>query len=471
MAARNDLAATGKAGASAALEALARESDPQRRAALVTAIELMHPLVDRPLLAMLATDDPELRADVAMLLERLAVPQAAPLLAADSQAAERAVATAISNLKRGVPPFEADSNNQVEFWRWDDATKSLAVARLPADEAQIAWISRLADERARLRRDSPEAQLRALVLRLEMSGLIGAKSNASPIDPAALARADPRELNAALAVALESNYGHAARTLADALGASRDLSVLATADGKPSPLVDALNSPDRRVRFAALGAIMALDPAAPYPGASRVPDALAWFAGGAGERQAVVAMPTMAAAGDLAGELAAHNLVAAPANSGRDAVAMAREMPDLELILIDANTIVPDIRQSLYELRINPTTGDIPIALLAADGRLEGAKRLAAEHTRVIAVPRPHTPEALAGIVANLARLGARDLVPADLRAAEADQASKWLVAISDGSRPFYTFRRTRLWTPASARPLGAIPTPAAPAPEAVPVP
>jgi CheY-like chemotaxis protein len=214
---------------------------------------------------------------------------------------------------------------------------------------------------------------------------------------------------------------------------------------------------------------MAFNPAAPYPGASRVPDALAWFAGGTGERQAVVAMPTIAAAGDLAGELAAHNLVAAPANSGRDAVAMAREMPDLELILIDANTIVPDIRQSLYELRISPTTGDIPIALLAADGRLEAAKKLAAEHTRVIAVSRPHTPEALAGIVEDLTKLIARDAVPADQRAAEAEQARKWLAALSHGSRPFYTFRRTALWTPASARPLGAIPTPAVPAPESRP--
>ncbi len=61
MVARNDLAATGQAGATAALEALARESDPQRRAAIAAAVELMHPLVDRPLLAMLETRDPQLR--------------------------------------------------------------------------------------------------------------------------------------------------------------------------------------------------------------------------------------------------------------------------------------------------------------------------------------------------------------------------------------------------------------------------
>ena len=43
--------------------------------------------------------------------------------------------------------------------------------------------------------------------------------------------------------------------------------------------------PNRRVRFAALRAIMTLDPKSPYPGSSRVPEAFAWFAGGTGERR------------------------------------------------------------------------------------------------------------------------------------------------------------------------------------------
>jgi hypothetical protein len=458
-AARNDLAATGQVGAAAALEALAREADPQCRAMLLQAIELMHPLVDDPLVAMLSTDDPQLRADVARLLQRLAVPQAAPLLANDPAAAERAVKMAIDRHKRGVPPFTVGSDNQVEMWQWDDATKALSGARVPSEEAQIAWISRLADELASKHPASPAAQLHALVLRLEATGLLGGKSNSSPINAAALAKADPQELNAALAMAFESNYSRAARVLAEALGASRDPGMLLTANGKPSPLAAALESPDRRVRFAALAAIMAIDPRTPYPGASRVPDTLAWFAGSTGERQAVVAMPTIARAGDLAGQLAAHQLVAAAANRGREAVDLARTMPDLELVLIDMNILLPEIRQAIYELRISPSTGDVPIALLAADGRLEAAQRLADEHTRVLAFSRPHTPEALATIVDALRRLTARDEVPPAERMAQAEQAQKWLGAIADGSRPFYTFRRAGVRTPVRPYP----PTPSVP--------
>jgi hypothetical protein len=464
IAARNDLAATGQVGAAAALEALAREADPQRRAALVQAVQLMNPLVDGPLVAMLATDDPQLRADVAALLQRLAVSQAAPLLAGDTAAAEQAVKTAIDRYKRGVRPFAVGSDNQVEMWKWDDATKKLSAARVPAEEAQIAWISRLADELASMPSASPATQLHALVLRLEATSLLGGRSNASPINGSALAKADPQELSAALAIALESNYSRAARVLVEALGASRDAGILLTAHGRPSPLAAALESPDRRVRFAALAAIMAIDPRTPYPGASRVPDTLAWFAGSTGERQAVVAMPTIARAGDLAGQLAAHQLVATAANRGRDAVDLARSMPELELVLIDMNILLPEIRQAVYELRISPTTGDIPIALLAADGRFDAAQRLAAEHTRVLAFSRPHTPEALASIVEGLRRLSVRDQVPPEERIAQAEQARKWLDALAAGGRPFYTFRRPAMRTSrASAPPTQSIP-PNAPA-------
>jgi CheY-like chemotaxis protein len=484
--ARNDLAATGQVGATAALETLAHETDPQRRAVLVEAIELMHPLVDGPLLAMLETSDANLRSDVATLLQRLAVPQATPFLLASSASAERAVTTALANYQHGTPPFGVDDSDRVELWQWDDATKKLTSMRLPADEAQVLWIARLAAELARLRPNSYADQRQALVLRLESAGIAaplpsgkgqagGALNSADPpsrqpspkgrgSSSIRLTQADPRMLNDALAVALKNNYSHAALAIVEALAGRGDANILITADGRPSPLADALNSPSRRVRFAALQAIMALNPAAPYPGSSRVPDTLTWFALGTGERQAMVAMPTNAAASDLAGQLAAYELAAEATNRGRDAVDLARAMPSLEIILIDMNILAPDIRQVLYELRSSPTTGDIPIALLAADGRLDDAKRLAAEHTRVIAVPRPHAPEALANIVADLAKLMTHDEVPAEQRTAQAEQAKKWLAQLSSGNRPFYTIRRMATFTPAAARPPAAAPA-ALPAP------
>ncbi len=270
--ARNDLAATGQIGATAALEALAQETDPERRAALTAAIELMHPLANGPLLAMLETNDTNFRTDVAALLQRLAVPQAIPLLPASSASAEQALRTALKNYQHGTPPFAVDDFNQVELWKWDDAAKKLTSVRVPADEAQIIWIARLAGELAHIRPDNYADQRQALILRLEAAGLTGKKANAATTTR--LAQADPQMLGDALAEALKKSYSHAALAIVEALAGRGDANILLTADGEPSPLADALNSPSRRVRFAALKAIMALNPATPYPGSSRVPEAL-----------------------------------------------------------------------------------------------------------------------------------------------------------------------------------------------------
>jgi CheY-like chemotaxis protein len=206
---------------------------------------------------------------------------------------------------------------------------------------------------------------------------------------------------------------------------------------------------------------MSLDPTSPYPGSSRVPEALAWFAGSSNTHRAIVAMPTNAAAADLAGLLAGQNLAAEATNRGRDAVNMALHMPDLEAIFIDMDILVPGIRDVLYELRTSATTGDVPIAILAAEGRLEAAKRLAAEHQHMIAVPRPHSPEVVASTVKQLAALVGRDFVQPKERIAQAEQAQMWLAKLESGSRPFYVIRRTALLPMAAARS-----TPPAPLPE-----
>jgi CheY-like chemotaxis protein len=450
-AAEHDIAATGQAGATALLEAFAREADPQRRAVILPVVASMHPLVDRPLLAMLETNDAALRGDVAAVLKQTRVLQAAPLVAASPASAERALVSAIDNYKNGTPPFSADDQNQIELWQWDDAAKKLSSARYPMDEARIAWMSKLARALARLQPTNRQYQLQAMLFASEAAQL-GAVKRPSPAVAQLVETADVGLLNDVLAEALKQNLPHAAVAAADALGRRGDPSVLSTADGHPSPLADALESPNRRVRFAALAAIMTLDPANPYPGSSRLPDALAWFAGGTGERQGVVAMPTITNASNLAGMLIANSISAEATNRGRDVVQFAREMGDLEFILVDFDIIAPDIREVLYELRSTPSTGDIPIAIMAADGRLDAAKRLAGEHHHIIAISRLHSDDLVKRTLDELTKLSGPYTVGPEERAAEANQAKAWLAKLELGHRPFYVIRRTALLNPASPR-------------------
>jgi CheY-like chemotaxis protein len=444
--AQHDLAASGQKAATATLETFAREPDRNRRIAIAAGIAAMHPVVDGMLLAMLDTRDPALRADVAELLRELQVPQAHPLVVNGNMQQE--IATTLSMYERGTPIFTPDQDNMVEVWQWNDATKQLSSARIPADEARIIWMSKLARTLTQLDPQNPDYQRRALILAWEAESTKHGAGN-WPINPKFISEADPQFLGAVLAESLKNDHPHAAISAISAMAQRRDPGILMTSDGKPSPLADALTSPNRNVRFAALSAIMALDPQSPYPGSSRVPEALGWFANSGAERRALTAMPTTAAASDLAGRLAAHQLVAEPTNSGGELINMARTITDVDLILVDMDIILPNIREVLYQLRTNPTTGETPIAILAAEGRLEAAKKLAEEHQRVIAVPRPHTDEIVTNTVQQLAKLADRDAVQADARVAQANEAKAWLDKLESGARPFYVIRRTARLAPA----------------------
>jgi CheY-like chemotaxis protein len=449
--AQHDLAASGRKAATATLEAFAKEADRNRRMAIAAGIAAMHPIVDGMLLAMLDTRDPALHADVADLLRELQVPQAHPLVAAQGNT-EREIASTLSMYERGTPIFTPDQDNMVEMWQWNDARKQLSSSRIPADEARIVWMSKLARTLTQLDPQNPDYQRRALILAWEAESTKHGAGN-WPINPKFVSQADPQFLDRVLAEALKNNHSHAAISAINALAQRRDTGILMTSDGKPSPLADALASPNRNVRFAALTAIMALDPQSPYPGSSRVPDALAWFANSGADRRALVAMPTAAAASDLAGQLAPHQFVAESTNSGRELINMARTMTDVDLILVDMDIILPNIREVLYQLRTNPTTGETPIAILAAEGRLEAAKKLAEEHQHMIAVPRPHTDEVVTNTLRQLAKQADRDaVVQANERIAQARQARAWLDKLESGARPFYVIRHTARLAPAPVK-------------------
>ena len=441
-AARFDLAAAGEPGVVATLEALARESDPQRRSAIATAVVSMDPSAVDPLLGMLSTNDPALRRDVIRILKAMHVTLARPFIAAASSSANagRLLDDAIGRNKRGMRSFATDENDTVALWHWDDATKKLGYMRYPIDEAQTIWAARLALEYAKLRPDDRLVQCQAIVLGLEADGLVG--GSRSPEMEKLLAAADGAMLNMVLGAAMKHDFPLAAATVAAVIGQRGDASTLCTLAPTLAPLADALNYPNRRVRFAALQAIMALDPQTPFPGASRVPETLGYFATGANQRRAVVAMPGANRANTLAGRLSGMGIEADPATRGGQAVAAAGQSADLEMVLVDVDIDGPGIRDVLYALRSEPATSQVPIGLLATNSRLDAAHRIASQHQRVVAFPRPQSDSALEELVGQLQAVSDRDPVTPQQRAEMAGAALDWLGQLLARDHTYYDLRR-----------------------------
>lgn len=441
-AARFDLAAAGESGVVAALEVLARETNPQHRDAIAAAVVAMDPLAVNPLLGMLATDDPALRRDVIRMLKAMRVTLAKPFIVGEmsSASAERLLDEAIGRSKRGMRSFATDQSDAVAVWHWDNATKKLTVARYPIEEAQTIWAARLALEYNRLRPEERLGQCQALLLGLEADAITSGRP--SPAILELLATADGDMLNMVLNAAMKHDFPRAAVAAAKTLGKRGDPGVLFMVSPNAAPLAVALDFPDRRVRFTALSAIMALDPQTPFPGASRVPETLGYFATGASERRAVVAMPVAEQATTLAGRLAGIGIEAEPAGRGGSAVALAQQSADLELVLVDMDIDGPGIRDVLYSLRAEPATGHVPVGLLATGDRLDAAHRLAGQHQRVVAFPRPQSDEALADLVARLTEVAGRNTISPQDRAAMSGQALKWLGELLARDHTFYDLHR-----------------------------
>ena len=136
---------------------------------------------------------------------------------------------------------------------------------------------------------------------------------------------------------LATGHTAAAKGAAQILGDSGDARLLTRDGANPSPLVQALRSSDRRLRVAAVEAVMKLKPTMPFAGSSYLTDALADMIGATGHRRAAIAFPTLESLQELAGMTNAAGFQTETATNGRQLFAAAAESPDTELILISAD--------------------------------------------------------------------------------------------------------------------------------------
>lgn len=435
---------TGQVGVDYCMAQLAEADDPKVRARLREALVALDPISQPTIFAATGSDNEAVATEAAYALGRLAElgrtrsPIAAALVAGrafEPGAVGDAARWAYSKLTGQPPRIPAAKQ------RLDAAIDELLAGAVlfadgaPADESfDVRLAARLAADLAALEPTDTYAARRALMLGLETG------------DGASLDASATYEVSAVLGEALEHGLHHAALLAAAGLGERGDPAALAAANGAVAPLAQALESPHPVVRFAAADAIVAINPQTPFAGSSRLADVLLYLAAAEGDDVAVVAYPQLAKAGETAGWLLGAGYVALPANRGEDALRIATESPDTRLVLIDMSVSLPGARETIFRLRRSPETALVPIAVLAPDGRLGEAQRLADEHGGegggVIALPRPHSLEATASMAERLVRLAPAEWPHAQTRLANAAAARKAIAKLVAEGPAFYGFDR-----------------------------
>ena len=471
------LAAIGQPTVVPLIETLGNQpASEQQRQGVRAALLRLGPLADRPLLATLDSGDRQLVSEAATLLADLGSPQAAPLMAlravqsSSGSAVERAylkltgqqptiqsvtglLERTIKNTEGGAPAFRPNADDQVIYWVWDAKELKPWPLILTVADANLLYSADLVAQLAELRPGLPSLDSKALRLAIESVDILGRNGLAVGYPAEETGDLSAQWLNRLLADALEENQVASATLALEVIADRRDPGMLITRDGKLSPTARALEHPHPSIVVAALKAVAAIDSPTPFPGASKVCPAIVRLATATGHNLVLAGAPQVDVAASWSGGLASLNFKGQAAATGKQLIELARMRADVELVLIDMSIGRPAVRDVVYQLRSQPSTGLVPIGLFARESQLATARRIASEHKRGQAFPRPHTDEALTGAAEELLQHLPINWPTADERLTYADTAIAVMNQLLGEDRDFYRLRAASAMIARSIRP------------------
>ena len=282
-------------------------------------------------------------------------------------------------------PLGVDGAGQVKVWSWDSATRQPVGNDVLAADASLALAARFARDAYSVAPENEEIRLLYLTTMLEKA----AYDNG--LDKPLVADGDTTAARAAgfgapvveqvLEYAIAADHPVAATAAARILGRIGSAQELLCQGAELTTLARAVQHNDRRLRFAAVEAILALDPQEPFAGSSRVGDALISFANSSGQRRALVGAPTSQEAMRVGGYLVAMGYQLETAVTGRELIRAAIGSSDYELALIDTSICRPTAALLVQQLRHDYRTAELPVTLMARAGRLAEAERIAARRS------------------------------------------------------------------------------------------
>ena len=468
-----------EAGVAAVGPLVAVLADPKRAAEhanMRAALVALGSDVDGPMTAMLDASDPRLAAEALRVLgsSKASMPSfflLAPCWQKEGNAEVRAAAQAAAKRVWGsIPtrqeaarmladlskrytqerePMPETTLGQVVIWSWDDAKKA-PVAKGYSPGLATRWFA------ARFARDAhailPESKE---MLALYLASMLDEAAHENGLDrplgmdkgsPADKASAFPPEVvEDVLVYAMANGQSGAATAAARILGRMPAAPALLYRKAEPCPLVLALRHPDRRLRLAAAEALVRMQPATPYAGASYLPEALAFMASSAGARRAVVGSPRIEDCMRLGGFLAKPGLRADSATTGRQILRKAVRSADYELILVEATISDPTVDFLLQALRRDGRMALLPVGVLARAGDLERASHMARNDPRAEVFSRPQSEQSARWQVEQLLARSAGDALSATERLRHAALALDWLAQLSGAGSPrFYNVARAK---------------------------
>ncbi len=455
----------GEVAVAAMITALGQAQTPEEQSPLKSALAAMRDASVDAVAVMLNDDRPESVAAAADILARMGDAPAhlyllRPAYSPKSTPEVRAVAVrgltdeagkipsetdaaarlynAARKYDQQPPVIAGDATGKALLWSWNLQAHQPQVEAVTQRLAALELAARFA---AAGREILPtDANMRRLAQTLQLEAAIERAGGIAKLDRgpnslfARVAEEGVASVEDLLVSAAADGHTRAAIVATEILTQRGTTQVLVTRGGKPSPLAKAAAHPDRRLRFAAVRAILEIDPISAYPGSSFVTDALRYFVASHGQRVAVVADVRPFAAQQVAGMLSSLGYRTSTATNEREVFKAAISNPDLELIIIDQWIAKFSSGKVVQNLRDDCRTANIPIGLMAATYELEGAEVIARSEPFTTAFLRPLDPVNTERVVRETLAVNAPS-VPVEERLEQARAAMGWIVKLHQHKR------------------------------------
>ncbi len=310
------------------------------------------------------------------------------------ESAEKFLRFEIDRILTDPVAVPGDINDQSRLWIWSPEDEEIQRRTLPRDFAATLLAEWLASDLMRL--NPADHRNRQLFLAAHLGWT---KLNSGLDEPMPQADLDRRidgfgfvsnEVDEALSRALKQRNIPTAIAAAELLGRMGDVGLINSGRGTASPLACALRDSNQRVRFAAVEAILQLDPRQPFVGASDLVGSIVYAATASGRRKILVAHTNFEQTGTLAGLLRTLGYDPIAASNGKQALRIARQDPDIEIILISDTVDRAPWQQTVQQLAFDHYSSQTPICIVTSSQRLTSAENFAARFDSVTAFPFPH---------------------------------------------------------------------------------
>ena len=489
VAAVNDFVEAGSEGTAYCIARL-EEATPRQKSGIQTILKSQMPLSFAPLTAALADDRPSFRVVVIQMLGHVAPNRATPFLLGPALSpqlsaggqngaqpvlpkndpqraatevlfqrhgriptlleAEQLLQRQIDGYFAGRFPTAPDAHGRVTVWLWQTNSEGKQNTKMPQPvshkvsirDSGILSAAPFATALAALVPQNERYASQALMCKLYASKLqTGLDKPLSSVILALAKTTQTARLEFTLHESMRRNFSPAAIGAAELLGARGDFNAVYGQSPNISPLVQAMRSSNRRLRFAALQAVMKINPPQPYAGASYTTETLAYFIQG-GTHRVVVAMPSLQQARTVAGWLSTEGYEISAGSTGLEAIRSVMNSPDTEFVFLDEAISHPNVREAIYQIRSTPAGRELPIGLLAGENGFDRAARIAAGDAKTLSFARPNNAAAAKALATKVLQLAGPSIVSKAERQTEAKLALQWATVLLSKPRNFYDTRK-----------------------------